>query len=146
MSDEFDLARFTQAQAPVYDTVVTELRAARKRTHWMWFIFPQLAGLGRSAMAQHYAIASLAEARAYLAHPVLGARLRECAALLAAAQELSAHQIFGDPDDLKLHSSLTLFAQAAPGEALFGACLQKYYNGTPDPATLALLPGEHLGT
>lgn len=139
MNDEFDLARFTKAQAPVYDTVLAELRAAHKRTHWMWFIFPQLAGLGRSAMAQRYGIASLAEARAYLAHPVLGTRLRECVALLAAAQGRTAHQIFGDPDDMKLHSSLTLFAQAAPGEALFGACLHKYYNDALDLATLALL-------
>lgn len=142
MRDNFNLARFTEAQAPVYDTVVAELRAARKRTHWMWFIFPQLAGLGRSAMAQHYAIASVAEARAYLAHPVLGERLRACAAHVAAAQGSSAHQIFGAPDDMKLHSSLTLFAYAAyaaPDAALFRACLDKYFNAAPDPATLSLL-------
>ncbi len=139
MSDEYNLARFTEAQAPVYQTVLAELRAARKRTHWMWFIFPQLAGLGRSAMAQRYAIASLDEARAFLAHPVLGTRLRECATLVAAAEGRSAHQIFGDPDDIKLHSSLTLFAQAAPDEPLFRACLQKFYDGAPDAATLALL-------
>ena len=139
MSEEFNLARFTEAQAPVYDTVVAELRAARKRTHWMWFIFPQIAGLGRSATAQHYAIDSLAQAQAYLAHPVLGARLRECTSLVAAAQERSAHQIFGDPDDMKLHSSLTLFARAAPAEPLFLDCLAKYFNGEPDPATLSLL-------
>lgn len=139
MSDQFNLARFTEAQTPVYATVTAELRAARKRTHWMWFIFPQLAGLGRSAMAQRYAIASPEEARAYLAHPVLGARLRECAALVAATEGSSAHQIFGDPDDLKLHSSLTLFAQAAPDEALFRACLDKFFHGVPDAATLSLL-------
>ncbi|WP_426102760.1 DUF1810 domain-containing protein [Massilia sp. TSP1-1-2] len=139
MEEPFDLARFTEAQAPVYDAVVAELRAAHKRTHWMWFIFPQLAGLGRSAMAQRYAISSIAEARALLAHPVLGARLRECAALLAATEGRSAHQIFGDPDELKLHSSLTLFAQAAPDEPLFRTCLKKFYNGAPDAATLALL-------
>ncbi len=139
MSDEYNLARFAEAQAPVYSGVVAELRAARKRSHWMWFIFPQLAGLGRSATAQHYAIGSLAEARAYLADPLLGARLRECVALIAAAELCSAHQIFGDPDDKKLHSSLTLFAAAAPGEPLFQAGLDKYYNGAPDAATLALL-------
>jgi uncharacterized protein (DUF1810 family) len=142
MTDSFKLARFTEAQAPLYPQVLAELRAARKRTHWMWFIFPQLAGLGRSATAQHYAIGSLAEARAFLAHPLLGPRLRECAALVAAAQGRSAHQIFGDPDDLKLHSSLTLFAAAAPGEAVFRDCLDIYFNSLPDPATLALLKGD----
>ena len=139
MSDSFDLERFMQAQAPVYDAVVAELRAARKRSHWMWFIFPQLAGLGRSATAQRYAIASLDEARAYLAHALLGERLRECVALVLAAQNKSAHQIFGDPDDKKLHSSLTLFAQAAPAEPLFHDCLVKYFGGAPDAATLSLL-------
>ena len=139
MSDPYDLQRFVDAQAPVYAAVLAELRAAHKRSHWMWFIFPQLSGLGRSSMAQRYAIASLAEARAYLAHPLLGARLRACAALVERAQGRSAHAIFGDPDDLKLHSSLTLFAEAAPGEAVFGACLVRYFGGRPDPATLALL-------
>ena len=139
MTDQFNLSRFTEAQAPIYDQVVAELRAARKRSHWMWFIFPQLAGLGRSATAQRYAIASLGEARAYLAHPVLGVRLRECVALVLAAEIASAHQIFGDPDDMKLHSSLTLFAQAAPEEPMFGAGLDKYFDGQPDPATLNLL-------
>ncbi|QYF92429.1 DUF1810 domain-containing protein [Massilia sp. PAMC28688] len=139
MSDQYNLQRFIQAQAPVYPAVLAELRAARKQSHWMWFIFPQLAGLGRSSMARHYAIASLDEARAYLDHPVLGARLRECVALLQAASGRSAHQIFGDPDDMKLHSSLTLFAQAAPDEALFRACLDQYFSGQPDRATLALL-------
>jgi uncharacterized protein (DUF1810 family) len=139
MSDTFDLDRFTQAQAAVYDAVLGELRAACKRSHWMWFIFPQLAGLGRSAMAQRYALTSLDEARAYLAHPVLGERLRECVALVLAAHDKSAHQIFGDPDDMKLHSSLTLFAQAAPAEQLFRDCLVKYFDGASDPATLSLL-------
>ena len=160
VNDDFNLARFTEAQAPLYDTVVAELRAARKRTHWMWFILPQLAGLGRSATAQRYAIASLAEARAYLAHPVLGARLRECTELIAAAQGSSAHQIFGDPDHLKLHSSLTLFARAAPGEPVFQACLDKYFKGVPirrrchcslketvfDPTTPPVLPCSRSGT
>lgn len=139
MNDEFDLARFTEAQAPVYDTAVAELRAAHKRSHWMWFIFPQLAGLGRSAMAQRYAIGSLAEACAYLAHSVLGARLRECATLVASAEGPSAYQIFGDPDDIKLHSSLTLFAAAAPNENVFRACLEKYFDGKPDTAIISLL-------
>lgn len=144
MSDEFNLSRFVQAQEPVYDTVLAELRAAGKRTHWMWFVFPQLAGLGRSAMAQRYAIASLDEARAYLAHPLLGTRLLECIALVAGAQGRSARQIFGDPDDMKLHSSLTLFAQAAPREPLFRLCLDKYFDGAPDPATLSLLHERRL--
>jgi uncharacterized protein (DUF1810 family) len=102
----------------------------------MWFIFPQIAGLGFSAMAERYAISGLAEARAYLAHPLLGARLRECCALVLAVEGASAHTIFGSPDDMKFRSSLTLFAQAAPDEKLFTDCLDKYYGGQPDPATL----------
>ncbi len=139
MSDTFQLERFVAAQAPLYSKVLTELAAGRKRSHWMWFIFPQIAGLGHSAMSQQYAIGSLAEARAYLAHPVLGARLRECCAILAGLEDLSAHQIFGDPDDKKFHSSLTLFGAAAPGEKLFDQCLDQYFRGSPDPATLALI-------
>lgn len=139
MSDQYNLQRFVEAQQSVYPAVLAELRAAHKRSHWMWFVFPQLAGLGRSSMAQRYAIASLAEARAYLDHPVLGARLRECAALVERAQGRSARAIFGDPDDMKLHSSLTLFVQASPADAVFGACLLKYFEGQPDAATLALL-------
>lgn len=139
MSDPFKLQRFADAQAPLYPGVLTELRAGCKRSHWMWFIFPQLAGLGRSCMAQQYAIASLDEARAYLADPALGPRLRECVDILLQLEGGSAHQIFGSPDDMKLHSSLTLFAQAAPQEARFHDALVKYYGGTPDAATLALL-------
>ena len=139
MDDPFELARFVRAQAPVYDDVVGELRAARKRTHWMWFVFPQLAGLGFSAMAQQYAIASLEEARAYLAHPLLGPRLRECSALVLAAPEPDAHGIFGSPDDLKFRSCMTLFAGAAPQEAVFRACLDRFFGGEPDPRTIALL-------
>jgi uncharacterized protein (DUF1810 family) len=136
------LERFTAAQDGIYQQVLSELAAGRKRTHWMWFIFPQLAGLGSSAMAQHYAIASLEEARAYLAHPVLGARLRECSALVLAVQGATVHGIFGSPDNMKFHSSMTLFARAAPEAALFRACLDKYFGGAPDRATLDLLDKE----
>jgi uncharacterized protein (DUF1810 family) len=139
MQDAYNLERFVAAQAPVYHQVLTELAIGRKRTHWMWFIFPQMAGLGRSAMAQQYAIDSLAEAAAYLAHPLLGARLRECCRQLLDLEDLSASDIFGDPDDMKLHSSLTLFAAAAPAEALFQQCLDRYFGGVPDTATLALI-------
>jgi uncharacterized protein (DUF1810 family) len=139
MNDIHDLERFVAAQAPVYETVLAELRAGRKRTHWMWFIFPQLAGLGRSAMAQKYAIATLDEASAYLAHPVLGARLRECCSLVAGHNGVSANQLFGEPDDMKFRSSMTLFARAAPGEHLFTLCLEKYFGAVADGTTLALL-------
>ena len=139
MSDPHDLARFLSAQAPVYDQVLAELRAGRKRSHWMWFVFPQLAGLGRSAMAQRYAIGSLAEAQAYLAHPVLGARLRECCRLVLAATPGDIHAIFGSPDDLKFHSSVTLFDRAAGGDDVFRECLLRCFGGQGDPLTLALL-------
>ncbi|GIZ50498.1 DUF1810 domain-containing protein [Noviherbaspirillum aridicola] len=135
--DPFSLRRFVKAQAPVYDEVLAELRAGRKRGHWMWFIFPQLAGLGRSDTARFFAIGSLEEARAYLAHPLLGARLRECAALAAAAPARKASDIFPYPDDLKFHSCLTLFSQAEAGSGgIFAACLQKYFDGEPDPASV----------
>src|SRR6187402_3110421 len=114
MDDRFHLQRFVDAQQPVYTAVLAELRAGRKRSHWMWFVFPQLTGLGHSAMAHHYAIASLDEARSYLSHPVLGARLRECSALVLALDHRSIHEIFGSPDDLKFHSSMTLFDRAEP--------------------------------
>jgi len=139
MRDAFDLQRFVDAQARNYDDALAELRAGRKASHWMWYVFPQSAGLGRSAMAQTYAIGSLAEARAYLAHPVLGPRLRDCVAAALAVQGRTAHQIFGSPDDLKFRSSLTLFARAAPGEPLFGQALDRYFGGEPDPATLRIL-------
>lgn len=138
----YQLERFVAAQEGVYQQVVNELSAGRKRSHWMWFIFPQLAGLGSSAIAQHYAISGLAEARAYLAHPVLGARLRECSALVLAVQGATVHGIFGSPDNMKFHSSMTLFAQAALDDALFRACLDKYFGGVPDQATLDLLHKE----
>ncbi|KFC76509.1 DUF1810 domain-containing protein [Massilia sp. LC238] len=139
MDNEFDLERFVQAQEPVYATVLAELRAGRKHSHWMWFIFPQIAGLGRSEMAQRYAIASSDEAAAYLAHPVLGARLRECAGIVAKRDGLTAEEIFGHPDDLKFRSSMTLFADVAPDEAVFQDCIDKYFDGEPDDATLARL-------
>lgn len=139
VDDVHDLQRFVSAQDGVYPAVQAELRAGRKRSHWMWFIFPQIAGLGFSAVAQRYAIASLAEASAYLAHPVLGERLRECTRLVLAAQERSINAIFGSPDDMKFHSCMTLFAQAAPDESLFKDALKKYFDGAPDTATLARL-------
>lgn len=139
MADAYNLDRFVSAQEPLYGRVVTELSTGRKRTHWMWFVFPQMAGLGRSAMAQQYGIGSLAEATAYLAHPVLGPRLRECCRILLDLEDLSASDIFGAPDDMKLHSSLTLFAAASPGDPLFDQCLDRYFGGAPDTATLALI-------
>jgi uncharacterized protein (DUF1810 family) len=132
------LDRFVQAQAGVYDAALAELRAGTKRTHWMWFVFPQIAGLGSSATAQRYAITSLDEARAYLAHPVLGPRLAEAAEAVLAVEGRTAAQILGYPDDLKLRSSMTLFAAAADDPAVFQAVLDRYYDG-PDDATLRLL-------
>ena len=137
-SDRFDLQRFLDAQDPVYETVLAELRAGRKRSHWMWFVFPQLRGLGSSPTAVHYGIDSRAEAQAYLAEPVLGGRLRECTGLVLAVDGRSAGEIFGSPDDLKLRSSMTLFARAAGDPALFQSVLDRYYDG-PDPLTLKLL-------
>jgi uncharacterized protein (DUF1810 family) len=136
-NDPWDLQRFVDAQQPIYAQVLGELRAGRKTSHWMWFIFPQIRGLGSSPMAQHYGIASLDEARAYLAHALLGPRLRECSALVAAVPGRSAHDIFGSPDDMKFRSSMTLFAHAATDKAVFVECLAKYYGGVEDAATLA---------
>lgn len=135
-----NLGRFVEAQAPVYDRALAELKAGRKQSHWMWFVFPQIAGLGHSPMAQHYAIQNLAEARAYLAHPLLGARLRECAQAVLDVEGKTAHEIFGSPDDLKFRSSMTLFAHAAPDEKLFRAALEKYFDGKEDALTLEKLP------
>jgi uncharacterized protein (DUF1810 family) len=137
--DPFDLQRFVDAQAPVYDRVLLELREGRKRSHWMWFVFPQIAGLGSSPMAQRYAIASRTEAAAYLAHPLLGPRLRECARLVTATEGRSIYDILDSPDDMKFHSSMTLFAEASPSDADFRAALDKYFGGEPDTATLAHL-------
>lgn len=137
--DPFDLARFVAAQAPVYERALAELRAGRKESHWMWFVFPQIEGLGVSVTAQTYAIRSLAEAKAYLAHPLLGARLKDCAAAVLAVNAKSAQAIFGTPDELKFRSSMTLFARAAPDEPLFREALEKYFDGKDDEATLARL-------
>ena len=134
-----NLDRFVEAQAPVYDRALAELKAGRKQSHWMWFVFPQIAGLGRSPMAQHYAIQNLAEARAYLADPLLGPRLRECTQAVLDVESRTAHEIFGSPDDLKFRSSMTLFAQAAPDENLFHAALEKYFGGEGDALTVEKL-------
>lgn len=133
------LQRFLDAQEPLYPAVLSELRQGRKASHWMWFIFPQLAGLGRSPTARFYAIADLPEARAYLAHPILGPRLLECTMLVNEVAEATVHQIFGSPDDLKFRSSMTLFCLAADEKTVFQAALDKYFAGEPDRATLALL-------
>ena len=138
VEDPFVLRRFVAAQDPVYPQVLGELRDGRKDTHWMWFVFPQLAGLGRSTMAGRYAISGVDEAMAYLAHPVLGPRLRECTEAVLAHHDRSAHDIFGSPDDLKFRSSMTLFAEAGGGDP-FAAALARFFGGIPDRATLHLL-------
>ncbi|WP_456622839.1 MULTISPECIES: DUF1810 domain-containing protein [unclassified Bradyrhizobium] len=138
MSDPFDLNRFIQAQNPVYPAVIGELSRGRKQSHWMWFIFPQVAGLGLSAMSQRYAIGSRAEACAYLAHPVLGARLVECTGLVLAVQGRSINAILGAPDDAKFRSSMTLFG-AASGEPIFDQAIARYFAGERDQATLEIL-------
>ena len=137
--DIHQLQRFVDAQEPVQLQARAELAAGRKTSHWMWFVFPQMRGLGASAMAQRYGIATLDEARAYLAHPVLGAWLRDCCEMVLALKGRSAHEIFGSPDDSKFRSSLTLFGRAAPEEAVFSACLRKYFDGVEDQATLDLI-------
>jgi uncharacterized protein (DUF1810 family) len=137
MNDRFDLQRFVDAQQPVFQTVVSELQAGQKRSHWMWFIFPQIAGLGHSTMARRFALSSLDEAHAYLAHPLLGPRLSECSRLVAAIDGRAIEDIFGYPDHMKFHSSMTLFARAAQDAAVFDECLQKYFGGEPDATTLA---------
>jgi uncharacterized protein (DUF1810 family) len=139
MSTSYDLDRFISAQEGVYAGVLDELGRGRKVGHWIWFIFPQIAGLGYSAMSQLYAISSLDEARAYLAHPVLGARLRECAAVVLATTGRTALEIFGSIDAMKLRSSMTLFHRAAPDEAVFAQILERYYDGRADDATDARL-------
>ena len=137
--DPWRLSRFVEAQSGAYERAVTELRDGRKRSHWMWFVFPQLAGLGFSAMSVRYAISGLAEARAYLDHPLLGSRLRECAAaLLELDARCSAADGMGYPDDLKLRSSATLFAQVSPPGSVFHRLLDRYFGGQPDEVTLKL--------
>jgi uncharacterized protein (DUF1810 family) len=135
MATSYDLDRFVLAQQGVYDGVLDELRAGRKVGHWIWFIFPQVAGLGYSTMSQLYAISSLDEARAYLAHPVLGARLRECAAIVLATTGRTALEIFGSIDAIKLRSSMTLFHRATPDEPVFAQVLERYYGGRADEVT-----------
>ena len=142
MADPFNLERFALAQAPVIVDVLLELRAGQKRTHWMWFVFPQLRALGVSARAQLYGIGSLAEAQAYLAYPTLGPRLIECATAVRDVQGRSSHEIFGSPDDVKLRSSMSLFVVAAPNIGIFGEVLEKYYDGQPDPRTVELLASQ----
>ncbi len=137
--DPQGLERFVQAQAPVYEAVRAELRAGRKSSHWMWFIFPQLRGLGRSAMAIRFGIASAQEAALYLQHPLLGARLADCTRLMGGVAARSALDILGSPDDLKFCSCMTLFAQVAPDPALFQRALARFCGGRSDPRTLALL-------
>jgi uncharacterized protein (DUF1810 family) len=141
VSSAFDLERFVVAQAPVYERVRAELTAGAKASHWMWFIFPQLRGLGRSAMAEHFGLAGCAEARDYLAHPLLGARLRDCTRLVLDVSNKTAHEIFGSPDDLKFHSSMTLFAAVAPEEDLFSRALDRYFGGRRDFSTENILGG-----
>ena len=138
MTDTFDLQRFLDAQLPVYPRVLDELRCGRKQSHWMWFIFPQLAGLGHSAMARHFAISSRREAVAYLMHDVLGARLKECTALINAVEGRTILEILGSPDDLKFRSSMTLFGAVSP-DPEFAVAVSKFYGGKPDQATLDLL-------
>ena len=137
MADPFNLERFVEAQARVYDQVRRELEAGRKETHWMWFIFPQIAGLGQSAISIRFAIGSMDEAKAYLGHAVLGPRLKECARLTLDVEGRTAREIFGPVDEMKFRSSMTLFAKAAQEEDVFQRCLDKYFAGKPDPATLA---------
>lgn len=137
-----DLSRFVEAQAVTYGAALAELRRGRKESHWMWFVFPQIQGLGSSSTARFYAIADLAEARAYLAHPVLGARLREVVATINALPGGDAYAVFGSPDDLKLRSCLTLFQAVAPEEPAFSQALAKYFGGAPDPRTLERLAAE----
>lgn len=135
MDDPYNLQRFVDAQDRAYDHVRSELHTGRKFGHWMWFVFPQIEGLGHSATAKRFAISSLTEAQAYLRHPVLGPRLIECTELVNAITGRTANQIFGYPDDLKLRSSMTLFAHAAPGRPIFQEVLDRYFNGAKDPLT-----------
>ena len=141
MDDPFHLQRFLDAQDPVYTRVLAELRSGRKSTHWMWFIFPQLRGLGNSRTASEFAISSRAEAEAYWNHPVLGPRIRECAGLVNRIEGRTIEEIFAYPDHLKFRSSVTLFREIAPGERVFHDALEKYFAGIAEPRTLGLLEG-----
>ena len=141
MADEFNLNRFVTAQEPLYDSVLHELATGEKISHWMWFIFPQLRGLGRSSTASFYGMASEAEASAYWRHPVLGARLAECCSAILRIKERTALEVFGSPDDMKLKSSMTLFERAAPDAPVFAQVLDRYFGGCCDGRTLELLGG-----
>jgi uncharacterized protein (DUF1810 family) len=134
-----DLERFVAAQRGVYDGALAELRRGRKTGHWIWFIFPQIAGLGRSELSRYYGITSIDEARAYVAHPLLGPRLRECAGALLATEGRTATEILGSVDAMKVRSSMTLFHRAAPDEGVFAQVLERFYGGVADEATIALL-------
>ncbi len=138
-SDSFDLNRFTKAQERIYGNVLSELKSGRKRTHWMWFIFPQIEGLGRSETARFYAIKSLKEAQEYLNHPVLGSRLPECSAIVLGVKDRSIEDIFGFPDHLKFRSSMTLFSCVKNADPIFEAVIDRYFQGKPDTRTLELL-------
>ncbi len=137
--DPYDLDRFVRAQEGDYDRALAEITAGRKRSHWMWYVFPQFRGLGRSGTAERYAIRSVAEAEAYLRHPVLGPRLVACAEAALGVAGRSAYDVFGSPDDLKLRSSMTLFAHVSPAGSVFERVLDRYYAGQPDAATLGLV-------
>ena len=142
MRDRFDLLRFVEAQAPFYRNALAELKRGRKESHWMWFVFPQIAGLGHSSTTRYFAISSLEEARAYDAPPLLGARLLECTRTVNALPACTAHTIFGSPDDQKFHSSMTLFREAAEEPAPFEAAIEHYFEGEPDGRTLQILAGQ----
>ena len=137
--DPFDLDRFVRAQTSDYERALAEINGGRKQSHWMWYVFPQCAGLGHSPTSQRYAISTLDEARAYLAHPILGRRLTECATAVLGVQDRTAHQIFGSPDDLKLQSSATLFALVSADDSVFHRVLDKYFGGHADERTLGLV-------
>ena len=143
LDDPYDLNRFVQAQRGDYQQALTEIRSGRKRSHWIWYIFPQIAGLGYSAMSKRIAISSLGEAEAYLSHTVLGPRLIECAEAVLGVDGRSAHAIFGSPDDLKLRSCATLFARVSAPGSVFHRVLERYFQGEPDPETLRLLDPHH---
>jgi uncharacterized protein (DUF1810 family) len=142
MDDSHDLDRFVKAQISSYKDALAELRAGRKRSHWMWYIFPQFAGLGVSSTSQKYAIKSIDEARAYLAHTVLGPRLAECCDAVLAIEGRTAYEIMGTPDDLKLRSCATLFGRVAPAGSVYERVLERYFQGAPDEATLRLIAAE----
>ena len=144
-NDPFELDRFVQAQAHDFEIALAEIADGRKRSHWMWYIFPQFTGLGFSAMSQRYAIRSAAEAQAYLNHPILGSRLMQCCEALLAINDRSAHEIFGSPDDMKLQSCATLFASITPADSVFARVLERYFSGRRDQKTLDLLSANTEG-